>query len=112
MSSREEREPGAQRDPEIRRRYRKLREAQIQELAARLELWEARARKAGDEARDRFGKEAEELRRRLEEARVQLSLLRKESEDAWDEVREGLEEALADVREAFENATSRFGGTK
>lgn len=93
---------------ELRRAYREKVEAQIQEVAARLDLWEAKAKKARADARIRYLDEIAELRGKLETARLKLSLLRNASEAAREDVREGVETAVRDLRRSLERASSRF----
>lgn len=95
-------------DPETRRAWREKREAQIQEMAARLDLWEAKARKAKADARIRYAEEIGKLRGKLETARLKLSLFQDTSETAWEDVKSGVESALDDLRSGFERAASRF----
>lgn len=94
--------------PERRSAYREKREAQIEELAARLDLWEAKARKAKADARVRYREELDELRGRIDTARMRLSLLKDAGEDAWDEVRDGADAAMKELRRAFRRASSKF----
>ena len=88
--------------------YRKKREAQIRELTARLDLWEAKLRKAAAEGEIRYREELEDLRSKLEVARLRLSLLRDAGEDAWREIRAGLDDAVDDLRRAVQRAASKF----
>jgi hypothetical protein len=93
---------------DTRRAYREKREAQIQELAARLDLWEAKLRKAAAEGEIRYREELEQLRSKLEIARVRLSLLKDAGEAAWQEIRDGLDDAVDDLRRAVRKAASKF----
>jgi ElaB/YqjD/DUF883 family membrane-anchored ribosome-binding protein len=94
--------------PERRSAYRQKREAQIAELAARLDVWEAKARQAKAEARVRYREELDELRGRIDTARMRMSLLKDAGEDAWDEVRAGADAAMKELRRAFRRASSKF----
>lgn len=94
--------------PETRKAYRQRREAQIQELAARLDLWEAKAKKAAAKGEIRYREELESLRQKLETARVRISLLKDASEDAWKDLRGGLDEAVDDLKRAVKKAASKF----
>lgn len=93
---------------ESRTAYNKKREAQIRELTARLDLWEAKVRKAAAEGEIRYREELEDLRSKLETARVRLSLLRDASSAAWEELRTGLDDALDELRRAVRKAASKF----
>lgn len=95
-------------DRDTRRAWREKREAQIQEMSARLDLWEAKARKAKADARIRYAEEIGKLRGKLETARLKLSLLQDTSEAAWEDMTSGVEAALDDLRSAFKRAASRF----
>lgn len=99
---------GQQDDRDTRRAWREKREAQIQEMSARLDMWEAKARKARADARIRYAEEIGKLRGKLETARLKLSLLQDTGEAAWEDVTSGVESALDDLRSAFKRAASRF----
>lgn len=98
----------AKREDEPRDAYREKREAQLQELRARLDLWEAKLQKAAAEGEIRYREELEELRSKLEIARVRLSLLGDAGEEAWREIRNGLDDAVDDLRRAVRRAASKF----
>lgn len=95
-------------DRDTRRAWREKREAQIQEMSARLDLWEAKARKAKASTRIRYAEEIGKLREKLETARLKLSLLQDTGEAAWEDMTSGVESALDELRSAFRRAASRF----
>lgn len=93
---------------QLRRAHRDKREAQLRELSARLDLLEAKAERAKDDARVRYEEEIGKVREKLDTAKVKLSLLQDAGEQAWDDLREGLDEAMGELRDAFRRASSRF----
>ncbi|MFW6206363.1 MAG: coiled coil domain-containing protein [Gemmatimonadota bacterium] len=97
-----------EKNEDSRSAYREKREAQIQEMAARLDLWEAKAKKARADARIRAVEEVGKLRGKLETARLKVSLLQDTGETAWEDLRKGVESAMEDLRSAFKRAASRF----
>lgn len=99
---------GKRDDGDTRQAWREKREAQVQEMAARMDLWEAEAKKAKADARIRYAEELGKLRGKLETARLKLSLLQDTGEVAWDDVKSGVESAMKDLRSAVERASSRF----
>ena len=104
----QEKETPESRETKTRSAYREKREAQIQELAARLDLWEAKAKKAKADARIRYAEEIGKLKAKIETARLQLSLLQDTGEAAWEDVKAGVDAAMRDLRSAFKRASSRF----
>lgn len=88
--------------------YRRKREAQLRELGARVDRWEEKLRKAAAEGEVRYREELEEIRSKLEIARVRLSLLGDAGEAAWQEIRDGLDDAVKDLRTAVGEAASKF----
>lgn len=99
---------GGETKSQLRRAYREKREARLQELAARLDLWEAKAKKAKADARIRAVEEIGRLRGKLEAARLKLSLLQDAGEAAREDVKAGVEAAMRDLRAGFRRASSRF----
>ncbi len=87
----------------------------VETLKSQLDAWnaevdalESRARKAQTEAQAAYKAQIEALRNRSEQAKLQLDLLRRASEDAWSEMRAGMEKAWDDMGEAVKAAASRF----
>lgn len=87
----------------------------VEKLKSQLDAWnadvdalESRAHKAHAEAQALYQAQVEALRARSEQARLQLDLLRRASEDAWSEMRSGMEKAWDDMGEAVKAASSRF----
>ncbi len=87
----------------------------VEKLKSQLDAWnadvdalESRAHKAQAEAQAVYQAQVEALRARSEQARLQLDLLRRASEDAWSEMRSGMEKAWDDMGEAVKAASSRF----
>lgn len=91
------------------------RDAYVEKLKSQLDAWnaevdalEGRARKAQAEAQGLYQAQIEALRAKSEQAKLQLDLLRRASEDAWSEMRAGMEKAWDDMGEAVKAAASRF----
>lgn len=91
------------------------RDAYVEQLKARLDLWnaelsrlEAKAQGVQAEARAELERQASELRRRRDDAAEQMRRIQQAQEDAWEDLRSGTERAFAALGEAFERARGRF----
>ncbi|MBL1267430.1 MAG: hypothetical protein COA87_006700 [Halomonas sp.] len=87
----------------------------VEEMKARLDEWNAdidkltaKARQASDEARVKYQKDIERLKKRQAETQQRLDELQHASEAAWETVRQGMEDSWELMRKAFRDASSRF----
>jgi chromosome segregation ATPase len=88
--------------------YRQKLEAQLAEWDARLEVLNARARKASADARIDYENELQGLKRQRERARDTLAELGRRSENAWEDVKTGAERAWDDMASALDKVAARF----
>lgn len=87
----------------------------VRELKARLGEWnakldelEARALRAGGEARIEYESQSRSLHRKRDAARERVEGLQEAADDAWQGLKEGVERARADLETGIERATSAF----
>ena len=91
------------------------RDAYIEKMKAQLDAWnakidqfEAQARKAGADAQLQYEKQLEELRESRDDAAKHLKELQVASNEAWESLQRGAENAWDEMARAFKNAAERF----
>lgn len=88
--------------------YRQKLEAQLAEWDARLDVLNARARKASADARIDYENEVQGLKRQRERAHETLAELGRRSETAWEDVKVGAERAWDEMGKALDKVAARF----
>ncbi len=88
--------------------YQEKMEAQLKELAARLEELKGKAAQATADAKAEMTKQIEALKPKLEAAQQKLKELQAASGPAWDKLKEGSEKAMADLKKTWESVKSKF----
>ena len=91
------------------------RHAYVKKLKAQLDVWnaeldqfEAKAMKAEADAKIRYQRRVEELRRIRDAANLRLTEIQGASEDAWEDLKEGAHSAWNSLKESFREAKSEF----
>ena len=75
---------------------------------ADVERWEAQAKKAKADAKERYAKELDVLKAQRELARYNLKLLESASASAWAELRRGADEAWDRMQASVKSASAWF----
>ncbi len=88
--------------------YQEKMEAQLKELAARLEDWKNKAAKASTSAQAEMNKQLDQLRPKLEAAQQKLKELKAAGGEAAGKVKEGSEKAMAELKKTWESVKSKF----
>ena len=88
--------------------YRERRRAQLQEWSARLDLWQARARKTKAGVKIRYHDGLEELRDALQHMGDRVDELERATEETWDELRAGVDEATDEAKKIVGRVSRRF----
>ena len=83
-------------------------EEQLAAYKTKIEEARVQAKSKGPDFFDRWSGELEQLLDTYDKARYKLTLLRKGSGDALDELRRGMENALAELKTAFAKAKGKF----
>jgi predicted nucleic acid-binding Zn-ribbon protein len=90
-------------------------DAYVEKLKARLDEWsaaldnlEAKARKAGADAKSGSEDQIKALRQQRDSAKAKLAEVQSASGDAWEDLQKGLDSMLDALQEGLEKATSRF----
>jgi hypothetical protein len=84
------------------------REAQLKELSARLDILEAKAREAEAQARLRYYRQIDELKKKRDNLQRRIDELREAGGGAWKDLKEGVEAAAREFRAALDTASERF----
>lgn len=83
-------------------------EAELDQLNARIDAIEAKAKKAKADARIKHEKELDQLRAQRDAARSKLDDLRSASGDAWHELKGGFERSWNEFSDSVKHAVERF----
>lgn len=90
--------------------YRDRRRAQLQEWSAKLDLWQARARKTKAGVTIRYHEGLEELQDAVEAMRSRIGDLERAGEDTWSDLKDGVDDAASEVRRVMRRASRRLDG--
>ena len=88
--------------------YRKMAQAELDLLQARLEELKAKARLAEAGAEVNLQRQIGELKAKREAAWDKLVQIDQAGHDAWRELKEGLNRALGELKAALDQAAARF----
>jgi hypothetical protein len=94
---------------EDRSAYRKKFEARLDQMAAEIDMLQAKAAEASADARIEYERQVEALRKQQADAREQLRDFNEASGEAWKDLAGGLEKAWNDFADSVRKATGRFG---
>lgn len=88
--------------------YRERRRAQLQEWSAKVDLWQARARKTKAGVKVRYHEQLDELRDALDSMRSRLGELDEARAETWDELKAGVDEAADRAGEIVDRVSRRL----
>jgi len=83
-------------------------ESELRKLGAKLDEMIAKAEQAKGEAKEKYQKQVEILRPKLETAQKKMEELKKTGDTAWKDVKSGLGKAWDELKIASKKAASRF----
>ncbi len=89
--------------------YQEKMEAQIKDLAAKLEEFKTKAAKASADAKAAMNKQAEAIKPKLEAAQRTLKELKAASGPAWEKLKDSAEKAMTDLKKGWDSIKSKFG---
>lgn len=91
------------------------RDAYVEKLKAQIDKWnadidglQAKANKAGAEAKVKMQKHIDELKAKRQELEEKMKPIQKAGGEAWEDLRSGANQALKALGEAIESAKTRF----
>ena len=88
--------------------YQEKIEAQLKELADKIEGLITKGEQAKEEAKVKYAPQIEALRAKQESVRQKLQVLKEPGSAAWDDLMKGLDSALGDLKAAVQSAVARF----
>jgi hypothetical protein len=91
-----------------RQAYREKTEAQLKELGARIQVWEAKAEQAKADAKLEYGRTMKDLLAQQNKIAGQLEQVQGASEKAWEELKAGIDSALKDLQKSVAEAAAEF----
>lgn len=91
-----------------KRAYQEKIEAQLKELAGKIEVLIAKAERAKEGAKVKYGPQIEALRAKQESVRQKLRDLKEPGSAAWEDLMKGLDSAISDLKTAVQSAIARF----
>jgi hypothetical protein len=80
---------------------------QLKEWASKVDDLQATIDKKKEDVRSRYREQITELRRKQEEVRKRLEVLRHTGDEGWTEIKGGLDRALEDLKEGVNSAISK-----
>lgn len=88
--------------------YKQKTRAQIKEMKARMQIFEANAERASADMRIKYHKNLDDWKSRFEDVEMKLDNLSDSAENTWDEIRSDIDTAMDELRGAIENAKKQF----
>jgi len=88
--------------------YKQKARAQIKEMKAKMQVFEAQAEKAGADMRVKYEKNLNDWKSRFDDIDMRLNKLSDSSKDAWEEIRTGIDKTMEELNNAIDNAKKQF----
>lgn len=92
-----------------REAFEEKQKAEFEEIEARLQKLQAKARQVKAEAKIEGYRWLDELEPKHEEAREKLEAFRRAGESSWKELKSGVEKATDNLRNAVDRASQKLG---
>jgi len=88
--------------------YQQKVRAQIKEMRAKMQMFEANAEKAGADMRIKYQEKLNDWKSRFKDVEMKLDKLSDTAEENWDDVRSNIDETMKELSNTFENAIKQF----
>lgn len=88
--------------------YQQKIRAQLKEMKAKMQMFEASAEQAGADMRIEYQKKLDEWKSRLNNIEMQLDKLSDSARDNWDDIQSGIEETMNELHDTLESTTKQF----
>jgi phage shock protein A len=88
--------------------YQQKAQAQIKEMKARLQVFEARAENASADMKIKYQDNLADWKARFEDIENRMNKLSESSGEAWEDIRAGIDNALGELQSAIQKGTSQF----
>jgi hypothetical protein len=91
-----------------REAYREKANARLQELQARIDLLQAKAKQATADVKLDYERTMKDLRAQQDQIAGQIGGTQDASEEAWEELKTGIDAALTHLRSSVDEAAAKF----
>ena len=88
--------------------YQQKVRAQIKEMKAKMQMFEANAEKAGADMRIKYQEKLNDWKSRFKDVEMKLDKLSDTAEENWDDIRSNIDETMKELNSTFENAIKQF----
>ena len=88
--------------------YKQKIKAEIKEMKAKMDIFEAGVEKASADMRIKYQKNLNEWKSRFENIEMKLNELSNSTGDVWEDLRSGIDTAVIELGDAIENAKAQF----
>jgi uncharacterized protein YukE len=88
--------------------YQQKVRAQIKEMKAKMQMFEANTEKAGADMRIKYQEKLNDWKSRFKDVEMKLDKLSETTEENWDDIRSNIDETMQELRNTLENATKQF----
>lgn len=88
--------------------YQEKVRAQIKEMKARMQMFEAGLEKSGADIRIKYQKNLDEWKSRFKEVEMNLDNLSDSAEENWNEIQASIDETMMELRSTIDNMTKQF----
>ena len=88
--------------------YQQKVRAQMKEMKAKMQMFEANAEKAGADMRIKYEKNLNDWKSRFKDVEMKLDKLSDTAEENWNDIRSNIDETMSELSNTIENATKQF----
>lgn len=88
--------------------YQQKARAQLKEMKARLQVFEARAENASADMKIKYQENLVDWKARFDDIEKRMNKLSESSGEAWKDVRTGIDNALGELQSAIQKGTDQF----
>lgn len=88
--------------------YRQKVRAQMKEMKAKMQMFEANAAKAGADLRINYQKNLDDWKSRFKEVEMKLDELSNTAEENWDDIRSNIDETMNELSDTIKSTMKQF----
>ncbi len=88
--------------------YQQKVRAQMKEMKAKMQMFEANAEKAGADMRIKYEKNLNDWKSRFKDVEMKLDKLSDTAEENWNDIRSNIDETMNELSNTIESATKQF----
>ena len=88
--------------------YQQKVRAQIKEMKAKMQMFEAGLEKSGADMRMKYQKNLDEWKSRFKEIEMKLDNLSDSAEENWNDIQSNIDDTMQELRSTIDNMTKQF----